>query len=292
MGDYYGLKTGIVQNQFLQLEYLLEGGLRIVRLMPAGEPVNFLAETPDFGWETPLGWYELRGGHRLWTAPQHLTHPDVPETQTLAVEECEEGVRLVQAADAFTGIRKSIEIQLVAGRPAAVIHHHLFNDSLCPVELSAWAISQVPSGGRIILPQADPPAVTKGAGPDRHLVFWPYNNLPDERLSIKDRWLTFDVRLAEHEFKLGTYTPQGWVGYVWKNHFFRKQFQPQGGQTYPDMGCNVEIYSNHTFAEIETLSPLVKLEPGETIQHSEAWELLSMQAARETLGSSAYLLDE
>jgi hypothetical protein len=291
MGNYHGLKTGIVQNQFLQLEYLLEGGLRIVRLMAAGHSTNFLAETPDFGWETPFGWYELRGGHRLWTAPQHLTQPDVPETQAIVVEEWEGGVRLMQAADTYTGIRKSIEIHLDPNRAAAVIHHHLFNDGLWPVELSAWAISQVPIGGHIILPQAEPPAVTKGAGPDRHLVFWPYNNLPDERLSIQDRWLTFDVRTAEHEFKLGTYTPQGWVGYVWKNHLFRKQFQPQAGQVYPDMGCNVEIYSNHAFAEIETLSPFVKLEPGETIQHAETWELLSMQAAREILGSSAYLLE-
>jgi hypothetical protein len=110
-------------------------------------------------------------------------------------------------------------------------------------------------------------------------------------LSIQDRWLTFDVRPSEHEFKLGTYTPQGWVGYVWKNHFLHMQFQTQAGQVYPDMGCNVEIYSNHAFAEIETLSPLVKLEPGETIQHTETWELFSMEAAHKILGSSAYLLD-
>jgi hypothetical protein len=291
MGNYHGLTTGIVQNQFLQLEYLLEGGLRIVRLMAAGHSDNFLAETPEFGWETPFGWYELRGGHRLWIAPQHPERTSIPETQAMAVEECEQGVRLVQAADAYTRVRKSIEIQLEKDRPAAVIHHRLFNDGLWPVELSAWAISQVPLGGRIIIPLAAPPAVTEGAGPDRHLVFWPYNNLPDERLSIQDRWLTFDVCPAEHEFKMGTFTPQGWVGYVWKNHFFRKQFQPQAGKVYPDMGCNVEIYSNHAFAEIETLGPFVKLEPGEAIQHSETWELLSLQKARETLGSSAHLLE-
>jgi hypothetical protein len=110
MGDYHGLKTGIVQNQFLQLEYLLEGGLRIVRLMAAGHSTNFLAETPDFGWETPFGWYQLRGGHRLWTAPQHLTHRMCLKRRPIAVEEWEEGVRLVQGADAYTGIRKSIEI--------------------------------------------------------------------------------------------------------------------------------------------------------------------------------------
>jgi hypothetical protein len=227
----------------------------------------------------------------LWIAPQHPAHTSIPETQAIAVEEWEGGVRLVQGADTYTGIRKSIEIHLDPQRAAAVIHHHLYNDGPCPVELSAWAISQVPLGGRIILPQAGPPAVTKDVGPNRHLVFWPYNNLPDERLTIHNHWLTFDVRATEHEFKLGTYTPQGWVGYVWKNHFFRKQIQPQAGKVYPDMGCNVEIYSNYAFAEIETLSPFVKLEPGDTMHHTETWELFSMQAARGILGISADLLD-
>lgn len=283
MTVFHGLKTGSVQNQNIRLDYLLEGGLRIIRLLLPECSSNFLAETPDFGWETPFGWYHLRGGHRLWVAPQHPKHTSVPETQPIKVEQQDGLLRLVQPVDANTGISKMIEVQLMPDRPGAVIRHQLNNEGLWPAELSAWAITQVPLGGRIILPQADPPAETKGAGPDRHLVFWPYNCLPDDRLDIQNRYLIFDVQQGECEFKMGTYTPKGWIGYAWENHFFRKQFFPKAGQIYPDLGSNVEIYCNHHFAEIETLSPLCRLEAGDSIEHTEIWEFFTLDEAQDLL---------
>jgi hypothetical protein len=41
------------------------------------------------------------------------------------------------------------------------------------------------------------------------------------------------------------------------------------------MGCNAEIYVNDQFLELETLAPLQTIEPGETITHTEKWELYS-----------------
>jgi hypothetical protein len=289
MDLYFGLKTGSIQNPYLRLDYLLEGGLRIIRMMVPGNPNNFLAETPDFGWETPYGWYALRGGHRLWTAPQNpLT--SIPEQQTLQIEPWEQGVRLTQPAEAHAGLCKVIEIQLKADRPEVVVHHRMVNESAQPVQLSAWAISQVPLGGRVILPQADLPIELKGAGPNRHLVFWPYTHLPDARLDIHDRYLVFDASRDEHEFKMGTFNPHGWLGYQWGNFFFRKQFTSQSGLAYPDMGSNVEIYCNHQFAEIETLSPFADLDVGESIEHTEIWELLPIETARKILDQDAQRL--
>jgi hypothetical protein len=39
------------------------------------------------------------------------------------------------------------------------------------------------------------------------------------------------------------------------------------------MGCNAEIYVNDQFLELETLAPWQTIEPGETITHTERWEL-------------------
>jgi hypothetical protein len=283
MGLYHGLKTGSIENTYLRLEFLLEGALRIVRLVGPGSPDNFLAETPDYGWETPLGWYHLWGGHRLWLAPQHLTQPDVPETQAIRVEAWEGGVRLLQDGVEGTGIAKSIEVLLESGRAAAIVLHRIENRGAQPLECAPWAITQVPTGGRIYIPLADPPVESKGAGPNRYLVFWPYNRLPDPRLEIHNRYLAFDARPMDNEFKLGTHTPHGWVGYARRGYFYRKRFLPIAGAAYPDLGSSIEIYCNHHFAEIETLGPLTTLHPGEAVEHTELWEVFPLDNAREML---------
>ena len=57
----------------------MTAGPRIVRLGLAGSDRNLLAETPDLGWETPHGRYELFGGHRLWFAPEDPDRVAVPD---------------------------------------------------------------------------------------------------------------------------------------------------------------------------------------------------------------------
>jgi hypothetical protein len=127
----------------------------------------------------------------------------------------------------------------------------------------------------------------ENAGPNRNLIFWPYTHLPDDRLEIQNRYLLFDAQPAAHEFKIGTYNSHGWTGYCWESFFFCKRFFPRAGQTYPDMGSNVEIYCNNLFAEIETLSPLVKLEVGASVEHTEIWEIYSKYEVRSSLGLDA-----
>ena len=39
------------------------------------------------------------------------------------------------------------------------------------------------------------------------------------------------------------------------------------------MNCNNEVYTAGGFVEVETLSPLKMLEPGEAIEYEETWEL-------------------
>ena len=43
------------------------------------------------------------------------------------------------------------------------------------------------------------------------------------------------------------------------------------GATYPDMGCNCEFFTMPGFLEVESLGPLVKLEPNAATEHIEKW---------------------
>lgn len=42
---------------------------------------------------------------------------------------------------------------------------------------------------------------------------------------------------------------------------------------YYDWGCSTESYCNDKFIELETLAPITKIAPGETVSHVETWNL-------------------
>ncbi len=260
MADFHGLPTGSLASPFLHLEYLREGGMRIVRLLRIGDERNLLAETPDFGWETPHGWFAVRGGHRLWHAPQ-TDRTAMPETQPLQVAQEELSLRLAQPADPWNQLSKSLDILLNADRAALTIVHTIGNEGDGAVELAPWAITQLPPGGQAVLPLPDAAAST---APNRILAFWPYVHLPDPRLEMDSGCLRFSVFPHANEFKLGYFNTLGWVAYEWQGLRLVKYFDPQPGLPHADSGSNVEIYCNNDFFELETLGPLVTLQPGQS----------------------------
>ena len=44
-------------------------------------------------------------------------------------------------------------------------------------------------------------------------------------------------------------------------------------RTYPDFGCSFETFTNNDFLELETLGPLTKVLPGNTVEQVEHWGL-------------------
>jgi hypothetical protein len=291
---FYGLPTHIVANDHLRLDVLAEAGPRIVRLFLAGSDENQLAETPDVKWGTPYGEYCLRGGHRLWHSPEASPRSSIPDNHGLELEEVEDGVLLRQPPEVGTGICKSIEIRLDGGRPAVTLYHRLRNDGLWPVELSPWAITQLPLGGIVVMPQRTEPTDKDGLQPNRNLVLWPYTRWRDPRLHLDDDYalLKADPRLPP--CKIGYLNPHGWLGYLRRGVLFCKRFEAHADQSFPDFGCNAEVYCNDLFVELETLAPLTRLEPGQSATHIETWEFctgLAVDQAIDNVGDVMAALD-
>jgi hypothetical protein len=282
MVDFYGLPIRSLSNAHLRLEYLAEAGPRLVRLFLAGSETNLLAESPEVCWDTPQGMFFLRGGHRLWHAPEALGRSDVPDDQGLQVEELEDGVRLVGALEPSTGIVKSIEIHLHPQRQAITLLHRLTNHGNAAIELAPWAITQLPLGGTVVLPQGDDlPA--NPLQPDRLLVLWPYTDWADPRLKYKDGFMFLDAQPSPEPAKWGNLNRQGWIGYVWQGILFRKRFDPQVHLPHTDLGCNVEFYIKNEYVELETLGPLVRLRPGKSTWHQEIWIIDQEQELQDIL---------
>ena len=110
--DFHGLPVHSLQNDQLRVDYLLEAGPRLVRLILAGSTENLLAEVPGVHWPTPWGEYYPRGGHRMTIAPEALELSYVPDNDGLLIEDIVGGVRLIRPTEIGSGVSRSIEIQL------------------------------------------------------------------------------------------------------------------------------------------------------------------------------------
>jgi hypothetical protein len=80
-------------------------------------------------------------------------------------------------------------------------------------------------------------------------------------------------RLASAPQKVGFVVTDGWAAYARDGHLFVKKFSYFEGERYPDFGCSVEVFTDADMLELETLGPLARLQPGDTVEHIEHWFL-------------------
>ncbi len=274
-GSFHGHRTRRLDAECLWVEVLADGGPRLVRLGLAGSPENLLAETPDLGWPTPLGRYELLGGHRLWFAPEDPDRVAVPDTHGLELELGPGGVRLTGHEEPSTGLVRSIEVCLDPAAPILRLRHEVRNCGARPIELSAWPITQLPLGGVVLLPDR-PASAGHATRPNRTLVLWPYASWDDPRFEPHDGLLLIHAAAGDG-FKLGYFNEVGWVGYLREGVLLVRRFKPAVGKPHPDRGCNAEAYCGDRYLELELLAPLTVLAPGELAIEVERWEVFRLE---------------
>jgi hypothetical protein len=253
-----------IENDFLRLDYLTSAGPRIIGLYAKGVEDNLLAETPDVHWPTPHGEYYLRGGHRLWTAPEDpfYTCPD----DTLKVIAENDKVTLQSEVDA-SGLEK--EISFLLKENCVELTHRVTWQGSEPIELAPWAITQSRLGSLAVLPQSE----ANGLQPNRNLAFWPYSRVNDDRLELLDDLILIQGRPSKGAFKIGNNNSRGWMACLLGNALFIKRFVVNASQCYPDRGCNAEAFVRDSCLELETLGPLTGLRPNESVLHEELWEV-------------------
>jgi len=270
-GDYHGEETLLVEGEHLSVEVLAAAGPRVVRVVLAGSDENVFGDVPGAGWDTPWGRYHLRGGHRLWVAPENPPFVSAPE-EGLIVDERPAGVRL-ERFEPETGLRKAIELELAADRAAVTVTHSLRNENQEAVVHAPWAITILPLGGVAVLPQQREPIGEGDSEPNRSLAFWPYGSISDSRLELGDELVLVRAEPVPATFKVGYLNRTGWVAFLRGGVLFCKHFDPQVERTHADLNSNVEVYCDARVLELETLAPLSRLEPGEEATFEERWEL-------------------
>lgn len=271
MGDFHGEATRLLENDFIQLEYL-EGAPRIVRFSSKGGR-NLFADIARSPISTRFGNFFFRGGHRLWHSPESMPRTYMPDNEGATLQETENGVCIRQPAEPWTHIAKSLEIRLDPTGPRLALRHELRNEGAWTVELAPWAITQFRMGGTAILPQPEATVDPEGLLSNRRLMFWPYSRVQDPRLQLGDDFILLKAQAALPPCKIGYFNPHGWMGYWLDDMLFVKRYGAQPEASFPDNGCNAEIYCNDQFVELESLGPLTRLLPGRAVAHEETWEL-------------------
>ena len=255
----------------IELDCLSKAGPRIIGLSYKGSR-NLLAEVPQIATPTPFGDYHYIGGHRLWHAPESMPRSYIPDDEGVTLIELANGVLLDGKTEPATHIHKQIVIQINPQHPEVTVQHTLINEGLWEIELAPWAITMFRHGGVAILPMHHPIS-QDNLLPNRHIALWSYTHINDSRLTLTDEFILVKP-MAEHgPFKIGTFNQSGWIGYWIDEILFLKRFDVFPNRLHPDHNSNAEIYCDEHFIELESIAPLTKIKPGDSITHIETWEL-------------------
>ncbi len=232
---------------------------------------NLLADLGMMSIGVPGGYkYHVRGGHRLWVAPEVPEITYEPDDDPVLLERNDSTVTLRQLATEAVGIEKAVSITLSGGQ--TVLTHTIVNRSDETRDLASWGITQLVTGGTAIIPLSDQPADPHGLMPNETVVLWPYTGVADTPFVMSDRVLLVNT-VRTSPMKLGVPLSRGWLAYHRGSQVFVKRFEHVDGGRYLDQGASGQCYCNADFLELETLSEQRLVQPGQSVTHREAWEL-------------------
>lgn len=220
----------------------------------------------------------IRGGHRLWLAPEdevisyHLDNSPVTWSQKNPASELE--IESIQQRP--QKLRKTLGLSVAQSGSRVTVRHTVTNESDLPITLATWGLSVMQPGGMEIIPQPPLGEHPHDLLPNRGMVLWPYTDMSDIRWTFGRKfWLLRQA--ADHPpTKVGLAHRERWIGYVLGDSLFIKTFSHEPGANYPDGGCNFETFTNTEMLEIESLGPLVTLNPGAFTSHVENWFLFPL----------------
>ncbi len=241
---------------------------------------NVFKEFEDQRGGTGESQWSIRGGHRLWIAPEsylntyaldneevpYQLHP--PSTVTLSLDGTIE-----------FPVRKELVITISQSAPRLRVDHRLTNDGDYPITVAPWALSVMDTGCTAILPQPALGEHPLDLAPNRRWIFWPFTDPADARFQVGSKYLRVQQDQAiSAPFKLGLSHQVGWVVGVVNDALFLKTVEYQDEAVYPDGGSNFELFTNHQILELETLGELRLMEPGESLALTESWWLYPVKS--------------
>jgi hypothetical protein len=262
-----------ISNGEVELIITSDIGPRIMRFGFVGGQNLFKEYQDQLGGTGEPAW-QLRGGHRIWSAPEDAVRTYAPDNSPIQIDVADGVLTATSAVEADSGLEKQIEIHLAPTGTGVEVIHRLKNTLPWPIELAPWALTMMTPGGMGIT--GHPPRATHSEvlQPTHPLVMWAFTDLSDPRWTFTKKYLLLkqDPENKEPQ-KIGHFNPDTWGAYLLGNELFLKQYEADPSKPYADFGCSFEIFSRNDILELETLGPIQKIEPGGSAVHVEKWSL-------------------
>jgi len=218
--------------------------------------------------------FQLRGGSRVWKAPEDPVATWAPDNVPVNIKITPTGLIATAPIEPLTKLQKEIEISMEATGTRVTVSHRITNHGLFPLEFAPWVLTMMAPGGMVV--SGFPPRGThpKDLAATNPLVMWAYTDLSDPRWKFTKKYMTLkqDPNNSNAQ-KLGTFNVDTWAAYLLNGEAFVKRAKADPSKTYADFGCSFETFTNNDFLEIETLGPMTKVQPEQTVEQVEHWGL-------------------
>ena len=277
----------VLANNGVELLITLDVGPRIISYRRRGGPNVFKTFDDQLGKSGEADW-QIRGGHRLWIAPEKSSSY-CPDNQPVSFTIVDENhVCLRAPAEAESGVEKEIELILDATTSEVTINHSITAARTMSSRIAPWALTVFKPGGKAVIPMPSkslhpndlPPTERDAVStasldllPNRNMSLWAYTELHDPRFNWCEDRLEITQDANKPSTKLGFLHQMQTAHYEVDGYKFSKTINYRQDATYPDGNCNLEIFTDGTMLELESLGPLVTLNKGERIVHTENWSL-------------------
>ncbi|MFZ5351723.1 MAG: hypothetical protein ACOZCL_03240 [Bacillota bacterium] len=274
-----GYKHIILKNDRVIIAAVPELGGRITEYSVEGCNVLYVNSPHKL---INTGWMNY-GGYKAWPAPQNMWGWPPPYeldsgSFSYEVYETAQGVELhmLSPVSDSLGIQFERKIFMPDTGSAVILEEGTINHGSKEKYIGIWGIGQVATPGTVLIRQDE------DSGSYSLKVFKEFDMPRSSSLEILD-YDPLNVRIncgcGNGRFKLGILSKNTLICYNCKAYdrsmILTICFRFEGrGIDYPH-GCNIEVYNDelNEYAELEALSPMYKLQPGEKKSISMKWDL-------------------
>ncbi len=197
---------------------------------------------------------------------------------THQAEEIAGGVKIISGVSDFCGARCIREITLADSGSDLIIKQTIRKEkrarksSVEPIEFTVWNVTQI----------RNPLAALLNLNPNSSLSDGIYFWNDETRANFRRRG---DVGIFTPSYsaaqKAGADSDH-WLAAIVDNTVIGEFFRRQAG-VHPDGDLSAEVFTSPQYTELELLSPLTKLNPGQEIHHDIVWRLHALPASAKTL---------
>jgi hypothetical protein len=192
-----------------------------------------------------------------------------------AWERIEGGVRITSPVSPANGARVIREIRLAGDGTRLQIGQRLEkvqmarHSQLEPLRYTIWNVTQLRTPQVALLP-LNPHSIH----PDGARI---WDDTPRERLEVRGDVGLFVPHPTDAQ-KVGVDSDR-WLGAIVDDIVIGEFYRRDATKSYPDQGLSAEVYTSATYTELELLSPLMPLAPGQQLRFEIAWELHRLPAS-------------